>query len=296
MKKLAGKSAVITGAGSGLGLEFVRLAAKLGMNITLVDINSESLEKAQKEINALGVKTIVVKADVSSYSDMENVAQKAEEAFGPTTLLINNAGVSMNGLIWEIEDVNWQRVLGINFYGIVNGVKAFIPRMLKAVNNDDNYYGYIVNTASVNGFCALPTMGPYNTSKAAAVSISETLQADLDLVTDKIKVSVLIPGPVKTNIAKATFKPEDQSSEESKAFSASREMFTNFINGAHYKASNIAESTFKALENGDFYVFFGEDEQFSVSKRMENVMKGSYFNALKTLDEKAYDRMMEQMK
>lgn len=296
MKTLTGKTAVITGAGSGLGLEFAKTAARLGMNITLVDINSDSLEKAQKEISELGVKSIIVKADVSKFSDMENVAKKSEEAFGPVTLLINNAGVSSGGLVWELEDKDWQKVLGIDFYGVLYGIKAFVPKMIEYANKYKDYFGYIVNTASLAGFISYPTMGAYNAAKSAVISLSETLQAELNLVTDQIQVSVLTPGFIKTNIAKASFKPEGQVVEEPKGVTAGREMFTNFVNNSTYLASHVVESTFKAIQKGDFYIFLGDDETFSVSKKMESVMKRSYFDALRMFSPEVYQKMVDHMK
>lgn len=294
MKTLIGKSAVITGAGGGLGLEFARTAARLGMNITLVDINSDSLEKAQKEMSDLGVKSIAIQADVSKFSDMENVAKKSEEAFGPVTLLINNAGAGSGGLVWELEEKDWQKVLGIDFYGVLHGVKAFVPKMIKYANEHKDYLGYIINTASLAGFISFPTMGPYNAAKAAVISLSETLQADLNLVTSQIKVSVLAPAFVRTNIAKASKKTE--SAIQSKGMIAGYEMVNSFVTNSPYVASDIAEAVFKALKDGDFYIFSGEKEREEIGKRTKSIKDKIYYNALQNYDPVVYDKLLDRMK
>ncbi|MDY6457333.1 SDR family NAD(P)-dependent oxidoreductase [Acinetobacter faecalis] len=296
MKFLVGKSAVITGSGSGFGLELARKAVSYGMNVVLVDINENALVQAKQQITEMGGTAITIKADVSKLEDMHNVAIKAKEAFGATTLLINNAGLGAGGLIWEINDRDWSRIMGVDFYGVLNGIRAFMPQMLEAVEGDEDYCGYILNTASLAGFVSFPTMGPYNVAKSAVISLSETLQADIGLVTDKIKVSVLAPGFVRTNIANASIGTKGHDVEEPKHITANHEMITNFVNGAKFVAEDIANITFEKLLLGDFYIFSGDRELESINALYKSMENGQYHNALENYDKKAYDLLKSKLK
>jgi NAD(P)-dependent dehydrogenase (short-subunit alcohol dehydrogenase family) len=195
------KTAVITGAGSGFGLETARLAAARGMNLVLVDVQADALEKAVAEFTHVAVLSRVV--DVAKAVPMQALADAVQERFGAPHFVFNNAGVGSGGLIWENSLADWEWVLGVNLMGVVHGVRLFTPMMLAAAKADPSYSGHIVNTASMAGMLNPPNMGVYNVSKHAVVSLSETLHQDLSLVTDQVHASVLCPFFVPTGIGPA---------------------------------------------------------------------------------------------
>ena len=187
------KTAVLTGAGSGFGLECARIGAKLGMNLVLVDVQQDALDKASAELQAAGAKVLSRCVDVSSAEQMARLGQASFERFGAPSFVFNNAGVGSGGLIWENTLKDWDWVLGVNVMGVVHGLRTFIPMMLDAAKKDKGFQGHIVNTASMAGLLSPPNMGVYNVSKHAVVSMTETLYHDLSLVTDQISASVLCP-------------------------------------------------------------------------------------------------------
>ncbi len=128
-----GKTAVLTGAGSGFGLECARIAARLGMNLVLVDVQQDALDQATHELTAQGANVLACKVDVSDATAMEQLALQVQQRFGAPHLVFNNAGVGSGGLIWENSVADWQWVLGVNLWGVVHGVRLFTPMMLKCL-------------------------------------------------------------------------------------------------------------------------------------------------------------------
>ncbi|MBV9889757.1 MAG: SDR family NAD(P)-dependent oxidoreductase, partial [Rhizobacter sp.] len=200
MKTFAGRTAVVTGAGSGFGLEVSRVAAARKMNVVMADIQQDALDRAAAEIRALGVDVLPHRLDVAHAAEVEALGGATRERFGAPHFVFNNAGVGAGGLIWENTAADWAWVLGVNVMGVAHGIRVFTPMMLEAATMDPSYEGHIVNTASMAGLVNPPNMGVYNASKHAVVSISETLYHDLNLVTDRIGASVLCPFFVPTAI------------------------------------------------------------------------------------------------
>ena len=163
----AGKTAVLTGAGSGFGLECARMGARLGMNLVLVDVQQDALDAAAAEMQAAGAQVLARRVDVSSATQMEQLAAEVAQRFGAPQLVFNNAGVGAGGLVWENSVKDWEWVLGVNLMGVVHGVRLFTPMMLAAAKKDPNWRGHIVNTASMAGLLTPPNMGIYNVSKHA---------------------------------------------------------------------------------------------------------------------------------
>jgi NAD(P)-dependent dehydrogenase (short-subunit alcohol dehydrogenase family) len=206
----AGKTAVLTGAGSGFGLECARIGARLGMNLVLVDVQQDALDAAAAEMQAAGSQVLARKVDVSNAAQMEQLAADVQQRFGAPHLVFNNAGVGAGGLVWENSVKDWEWVLGVNLWGVVHGVRLFTPMMLAAAKADPAWRGHIINTASMAGLLNAPNMGIYNVSKHAVVSLSETLYQDLSLVTDQIGASVLCPYFVPTGISQShRNRPQD---------------------------------------------------------------------------------------
>ena len=186
------KVAVITGAASGIGAGLAKQAVARGMKVVLADRDQAGLEKVAAE---LGEQALAVVTDVTSQASLDALADKAYAAFGQVDLLFNNAGVLTTGNSWEISDAKWQQAWQVNVNGIVNGLRAFVPRLLKA-----DRAARIINTASVGGFLPSPLMAPYSATKFAVVALTESLANELATLNPLIQVSLLAPGPVKTAI------------------------------------------------------------------------------------------------
>ena len=197
------KTAVLTGAGSGFGLECARIGAKLGMHLVLADVQQDALDRAVAETQAAGAHVLGMRVDVSKADQVEALGAATLARFGAPHLVFNNAGVGSGGLIWENSLQDWEWVIGVNLMGVAHGIRVFTPMMLAAAENDAAFQGHIVNTASMAGLLNAPNMGIYNVSKHAVVSMSETLYQDLALVTDQISASVLCPFFVPTGISES---------------------------------------------------------------------------------------------
>ena len=195
MKDFAGKVAVITGAGSGFGREFARIGASLGMRLVLADVQADALAAVVDELRERGVEVIGERVDVSKGDQVERLAQRTKEAFGKVHLLFNNAGVAAGGLVWESTEKDWQWTLGVNLWGVIHGVRCFVPMMLE--QGDECH---VVNTASVAGLLSTQLMGVYNVSKHGVVTLTETLYHDLRLANANIGVTLLCPAFVPTGI------------------------------------------------------------------------------------------------
>jgi NAD(P)-dependent dehydrogenase (short-subunit alcohol dehydrogenase family) len=192
---LSGGVAVITGAASGIGLGLARAAAGRGMKVVISDVNEQRLDEVEKELKKAGVETMAMRVDVTDPAAMLNLADQTFARFGAVRLLVNNAGVEMMGMSWEISPQQWERTLRINVLGPVNGVCAFAPRMIK-----EGRPAFISTIASVGGLGQTSGQAPYIVSKHAALSFSENLYIEMGQAAPHIKVSAVLPGPVATRI------------------------------------------------------------------------------------------------
>lgn len=272
----AGKTAVLTGAGSGFGLECARIGARLGMNLVLVDVQQDALDAAATEMQAAGVQVLARKVDVSNAAQMEQLAADVQQRFGAPHLVFNNAGVGAGGLVWENSVKDWEWVLGVNLWGVVHGVRLFTPMMLAAAKADPTWRGHIVNTASMAGLVDAPNMGIYNVSKHAVVSLSETLYQDLSLVTDQIGASVLCPFFVPTGIAQShRNRPEDMpAAKPTKSQLIGQAMSDKAVTSGKVTAAEVAQKVFDAAAQGQFYIYSHPKAIASVQVRMEDIMLG----------------------
>ena len=270
------KTAVLTGAGSGFGLECARIGAKLGMNLVLADVQQDALDKTEAEMQAAGAPVLAMRVDVSKADQMQALADATYRRFGAPHFVFNNAGVGAGGLIWENTLQDWEWVLGVNVMGVVHGVRLFTPMMLAAARADPAYQGHIVNTASMAGLLNAPNMGIYGVSKHAVVSLSETLYQDLALVTDQISASVLCPFFVPTGISQSHRNRPDALKVEAKPTQSQligQAMSDKAVGSGKVTAAQVAQMVFDAVEVGQFYIYSHPKAIGSVQTRLEDVLQ-----------------------
>ncbi|WP_042422966.1 SDR family oxidoreductase [Comamonas granuli] len=270
-----GKTAVLTGAGSGFGLECARIGARLGMNLVLVDVQQDALDAAAAEAQAAGSAVLARRVDVSSAAQMEQLAQDVAQRFGAPHLVFNNAGVGSGGLVWENSVRDWEWVLGVNLWGVIHGVRLFTPLMLAAAQADPSWRGHIVNTASMAGLLTPPNMGVYNVTKHAVVSLSETLYQDLRLVSDQIGASVLCPYFVPTGISHSERnRPSSMADEKpTKSQLIGQAMTDKAVTSGKVTAAEVAQKVFDAVAADQFYIFSHPKALGNVQSRMESILR-----------------------
>lgn len=229
--------AVITGAASGIGAGLAREAARRGMKLVLADRDAARLDEVAASI---GVAALAVPVDVTDPSALEALADAAFAAHGQVDLLFNNAGVLSTGLSWEIPADRWQMSLDVNIGGIVNALRAFVPRLIAA-----DRPARIINTASVGGFLPAPLMAPYSATKFAVVALTESLAGELSMLGSKVQVSLLAPGPVKSDIFRET------PNEASKGF---HDAMTGLLDANGLTPDEFAPLVLDAVDRGDYYI------------------------------------------
>lgn len=255
MNNLKGKVAVITGGGSGIGLAMARAFGSEGMKLVIADIQQDALDVAVKGLQADGLDAIGVRTDVSDFASVEALAQATLLAFGKVHVLVNNAGVSITGPIWKMSLDDWRWVYDVNFWGIVHGIKAFVPRLI-----EQGEEAHVINTASLASFNGTGEHSPYCSSKAAALSISQSLYSELAAWNTPIGVSVVCPGMVDTAIHKSNRnRPKsDQAWSDREWNDPEHVKGSEVFQGRGVSPEDIASLTLEALKQKRFYVFNGE--------------------------------------
>ncbi len=270
MQELAGRVAVITGAASGFGREFARLGASLGMRLALADVEADALARVVDELRDGGAEVFGETVDVRRGDEVERLAERTIERFGASHLLFNNAGVGTGGLLWETTERDWQWVLGVNLWGVVHGVRSFVPRMLAQGDAC-----HVVNTASVAGLLAPQSMGVYNVSKHAVVALSETLYHDLRTVGASIGVTLLCPAFVPTGIAQSERNRPGElrdATPPTESMLASQRATEKAVSSGRIGAAQVAQMTFEAIRENRFYVLTHPGILPSVELRMQDVL------------------------
>jgi NAD(P)-dependent dehydrogenase (short-subunit alcohol dehydrogenase family) len=270
MQDFAGKVAVITGAGSGFGREFARHAHQLGMKLVLADVQGDALNAVMAELGDAGATVIAEVVDVARGEDVQRLADRAFAEMGGVHLLFNNAGVGSGGLVWENSDRDWQWVLGVNLWGVVHGIRHFVPRMIAG-----GAPGHVINTASVAGLVCAPNMGVYNVSKHAVVALTETLQHDLRLAGANIGVTLLCPAYVPTGIAQShRNRPEALRADPPTASQrAAHAAITKAVESGRLSAAQVAQMTFEAIAADRFYVLTHPQILPTVQLRFDDIVQ-----------------------
>lgn len=260
MKDFKGKTAVITGAASGIGEAMAHKAAGLGMNVVLSDIEAPKLEKVAGDLSAFDVEVLPVVTDTSSQSSVFELADAAFSAFDHIHLLHNNAGVSgvALGHAWEITDEEWQWVMGVNWYGVLYGVQAFVPKMIAGGEE-----GVVINTSSIMGLNT-GRSSPYNVSKHAVARFTEGLYYDLKVAESKVTAALLCPGPIATEIVKSernrpTAEAEPRDPAKAAEIKARREAMYEYLHKEGIPPSDVAEMVFDHVARDEFYILTHPD-------------------------------------
>lgn len=270
MKDFSGKTAVITGAGSGIGAALAALAGTEGMNLVLADINLTDLEAVAARIDAPAV--VIQRTDVADPNSVQALSDLAWGRFGEVSLLCNNAGVVPGGrhrLVWEYAVEDWRWAFGVNVDGVVNGIRSFVPRMLA-----EGRPGHVLNTASVAGFVSGAGSAVYGASKHAVVRITEALYAGLLDRNAPIGVTMLCPGLVATRIYEAERArpdhlraPGESPSEPAELQSSAGTLFQNAPT-----AEQVAAQAFEGIRNDQFYVFTSSRYDEPIARRTESIL------------------------
>jgi len=270
MKQFRDRTAVITGAASGIGLELARRAAAEGMRLALADIEFGKLEEAAATLALPAEHLLLQKTDVSREGEVAALADAAFARFGNVHLLCNNAGVGLTRVTWEHTTADWEWVLGVNLWSVIHGVQHFLPRML--AQGDE---GQIVNTSSVAGLLSTPGMAAYNVSKHGVVTLSETLFGELAAAQAKVGVSVLCPAWVPTGIHQSSRnRPERYGSAAPAAglSAAYEERMGQAVKSGRLTAADMASHVFDAVGEGRFYVIPHRKINNAIQLRMDDIL------------------------
>jgi NAD(P)-dependent dehydrogenase (short-subunit alcohol dehydrogenase family) len=269
MQDFQKKVVVVTGAASGIGRAIAGAFAKERALLVIADIETDPLEAAEHEIRASGVEVLAVRTDVGDAGSVAALAQATLDRFGAVHVVCNNAGVGQSFRpVWEFSTEYWQWLLGINLWGVIHGVRTFVPILLR-----QGCEGHVVNTSSVAGLVSypLPYLGVYSAAKHAVVSISETLAADLALIDSKIKVSVLCPGFVRTQIMNSERHRPANLATEGHANAEIEAMWRAGID-AGTDPTEIAARVLSAIREERLYILPNPDFNEAIRVHAENLV------------------------
>lgn len=272
MKEFQGKTAVITGAGNGIGLELAKEAAKRKMRLVLVDIEKKDIERTLDTIKSLGAEGIALALDVSLYENAREMIKTARKTYATIDLLINNAGIAIGGLIWEMPICDYEWSVSINAMAQVYALHETIPIMLQQRTEC-----HIVNVASIAGLATTLNMSAYHMSKYASVALSEGVHYDLQKVNSNIGVSVYCPGYMKTDLYnyerhrpdrfKDTDNPYYKSESYLKTLKRSEKVITN-----GYPVNEVGPDVFRAIEEKQFYIIPHHEFDHIIENRLRNIL------------------------
>ena len=269
MENLQGKVAVITGGASGIGWAVARRAAAEGMKVVIADIEEGALKRAEHELTSQGADAIAVATDVADAASVRELRERALRRYGAVHLVHNNAGVGGGGPIWEVPEEDWRWIVGVNLWGVIHGVAAFVPLLVEQGE------GHVVNTASIAGLTTAPFIGPYNATKQAVVAISETLYKDLEAAgVSGVGVSVLCPGFVQTRIADAgRNRPDWAPARDVENAEEVRATIQDLVDGG-IPPSVVADMVLDAVRTDTFYIRTHPELDAAIRTRFEDILGG----------------------
>jgi NAD(P)-dependent dehydrogenase (short-subunit alcohol dehydrogenase family) len=268
MRELKGRTAVVTGAGSGIGRELALACAREGMGVMLADIDDAGMRDTGAAIEALGVRVESIRCDVSNPLEVEALAERAWERFGAVHLLFNNAGVAVAGPAWTATLEDWKWTLGINLMGVVHGVRSFVPRMLAQGGEC-----HVVNTASVAGLVDIPGSAVYCVSKHGVVALSECLYHDLRVAKADIGVSVLCPAYVNTGIGDSARNRPSELAATNPLAAPYEEAVRHALLHGKISAADVARATLDGVKAGRFYILTHEKIKGAIEARMRDILE-----------------------
>jgi NAD(P)-dependent dehydrogenase (short-subunit alcohol dehydrogenase family) len=269
MDELAGKVAVITGAGSGFGRALASAFGTEGMRLMLADIDPTRLEVAVKELRDQGVEVASRVTDVAVGDEIEALAADTVAAFGAVHLVCNNAGIGGGGAIADMDVDEWRRVIDIDLWSVLHGMRVFLPILIEQGE------GHVVNTASVAGLFAAPFMGPYTISKYGVVAASETAFHELAMLAPGVGISVLCPGWVRTNIAEAQIAEAEAAAGDGEGdmIGAFGDIIRGFIDEG-MEPVDVATEVVDAVRTRRFYILTHDPSREIVRRRLEAIVSG----------------------
>jgi NAD(P)-dependent dehydrogenase (short-subunit alcohol dehydrogenase family) len=257
VKSFKDRVAVVTGAASGIGLALAERFAAEGMKVVMADVETAALAKAAEGLKRKTPAVLATRVDVSQPKDVERLARETYAAFGAAHVVCNNAGVAVIGAAHEHTLADWQWVINVNLWGVIHGVRAFLPRML--AGGDE---GHIVNTASMAGLTTAPFMSVYDVTKHGVVALSESMYKELAVTGAPIGVSVVCPGLIDTNIMRSSRNRPEELAEEGKAgpmAQAFGQALADRLAGG-YPPSEVAEQVLQGIRDGRFYIVPAQPE------------------------------------
>jgi NAD(P)-dependent dehydrogenase (short-subunit alcohol dehydrogenase family) len=268
MQNLAGRTAWITGAASGIGLALAHRLATEGMKLVLVDIEAGPLAEAEAALRGK-TEVLAIRADVSNACEVEAAARRALDTFGLVHLICNNAGVGGGGgPMWKLGEADWKWAIDVNLYGVIHGIRYLVGPLV-----DSGEEGHVVNTASIAGLTSTPFMGPYTATKHAVVSLSECLAKELELAKANVGVSVLCPGFVKTRIAQShRNRPGDQQRVDGNPLAQKFATVLQQLVDNGISAERVAEAVVDAVRAPRFYILTHPEMKPAVQHRMTQIL------------------------
>jgi NAD(P)-dependent dehydrogenase (short-subunit alcohol dehydrogenase family) len=271
MERFTDRVAVVTGAGSGIGRALAKHAAREGMRVVIADVELSALEESAAEVESAGAEVVVVPTDVSRADQVDALADLAYERFGAVHVLCNNAGVFQAGITWQRELADWEWVMGVNFWGVLHGIRSFVPRMIEAGDE-----GHVVNTSSVAGLITGGYSAPYIASKFAVLALTECLAHDLRAEGTGVGASVLVPGLVDTKIAYSTRNRPDEPPSEAQApdHHLVEQALRDMLERGGRPPDEVAALVFDAVRSGRFFITTSDATESMLRERFDAVLAG----------------------